>query len=338
MADWRSGGLAMAHIARREFIGLLGGGAVAVRPIVARAQAVPVVGYLSSAREREYTHLTTVFIEGLAEGGYTEGRNVTVAYRWAEGEYQRLPALAADLVQRNVSVIVAHGPPAARAAKAATSTIPIVFTTGDDPIRTGLVSSISRPGGNVTGVSMVVSQVLTKRVEILHEFLPNVSVMAVLVNPNSTLHDVDRQEAAVAAQNIGIQMHVLEATADPDLDRVFTVMGERRVGGLVVGADPFYNTRRSKVVALSAQHRIPTMFPFREFPVVGGLMSYGTNLGFAYHTSALYVARILKGDKPAELPVQQPTKFEFVINLKTAKALGLDIPATLLARADEVIE
>jgi putative ABC transport system substrate-binding protein len=246
------------------------------------------------------------------------------------GDYERLPALAADLVKRNVAVIVAHGPPAAKAAKAATS--------GDDPIRTGLVSSINRPGGNVTGVTLVVSQVLTKRVEILHELLPKAGVMAVLVNPNSTLHDVDRQEAAVAARTIGVAMHVLDAAADSDLDRTFAAMAERRVGALAVGADPFFNTRREKIVGLAAQHRIPTMFPFREFPVAGGLMSYGTNLAFGYHASALYAARILKGDKPADLPVQQPTKFKLVINMKTAQALGLDVPPMLLARADEVIE
>jgi ABC-type uncharacterized transport system substrate-binding protein len=324
---------------RREFITLLGG-AAAAWPLAARAQqpALPVVGYLNSAREQQYTHLTALFRQGLAEGGYTEGRNVAVEYRWAEGDYERLPALAADLVKRNVAVIVAHGPPAAKAAKAATSTIPIVFTSGDDPIRTGLVSSINRPGGNVTGVTLVVSQVLTKRVEILHELLPKAGVMAVLVNPNSTLHDVDRQEAAIAARTIGVAMHVLDAAADSDLDRAFAAVAERRVGALAVGADPFFNTRREKIVGLAAQHRIPTMFPFREFPVAGGLMSYGTNLVFGYHASALYAARILKGDKSADLPVQQPTKFEFVINMKTAQALGLEVPPMLLARADEVIE
>ena len=200
------------------------------------------------------------------------------------------------------------------------------------------MSSINRPGGNVTGVTLVVSQVLTKRVEILHELLPKAAVMAVLVNPNSTLHDVDRQEATIAARTFGVAMHVLDAATDSDLDRAFAAMAERRVGALAVGAEPFFNTRRSKIVGLAAQHRILTMFPFRKFAVAGGLMSYGTTLAFAYHASALYAARILKGDKPAELPVQQPTKFEFVLNLKTAQALGLEVPPMLLVRADEVIE
>jgi len=326
---------------RREFLMVLGSTA-AVWPLVGRAQpsTLPVVGYLNSAREQQYTHLTEVFRTGLADGGYSEGHNVAIEYRWAEGDYERLPALAADLVKRNVAVIVAHGPPAAKAAKAATSTIPIVFTSGDDPVRTGLVSSINRPGGNVTGVTLVASQVLTKRVQLLYELLQKVGVgvMAVLVNPNSTLHDVDRQEAAVAAQTIGVEMHVLDAATDSDLDRSFAAMAERRVGALVVGADPFYNTRRDKLVALAAEYRIPTVFPFREFPVAGGLMSYGTTLAFGYHASALYAARILKGDKPGDLPVQQPTNFELIINLKAAEALGLTVPDKLLALADEVIE
>jgi putative ABC transport system substrate-binding protein len=326
-------------MSRREFLAVLGS-TVAVWPFVACAQpsALPVVGYLNSAREQQYTHLTEVFRKGLADGGYSEGHNVAIEYCWAEGDYERLPALAADLVKRHVAVIVAHGPPAAKAAKAATSTIPIVFTSGDDPIRTGLVSSINRPGGNVTGVTLVASQVLTKRVQLLYELLQKVGVMAVLVNPNSTLHDVDRQEAAVAAKTIGVEMHVLDAATDSDLDHSFAAMAERRVGALVVGADPFYNTRRGKLVALAAEYRIPTVFPFREFPVAGGLMSYGTTLAFGYHASALYAARILKGDKPGDLPVQQPTKFELVINLKTAEVLGLVMPDKLLAIADEVIE
>jgi len=328
-------------VSRREFLAVLGS-TVALWPFVAPAQpsALPVVGYLNSAREQQYTHLTEVFRKGLADGGYREGHNVAIEYRWAEGDYDLLPGLAADLVKRNVAVIVAHGPPAAKAAKAATSTVPIVFTSGDDPIRTGLVSRINRPGGNVTGVTLVASQVLTKRVQLLYELLQKagVGVMAVLVNPNSTLHDVDWQEAAAAAKTIGVVMHVLDAATDSDLDHSFAAMAERRVGGLVVGADPFYNTRRDKLVALATEYRIPTVFPFREFPLAGGLMSYGTTLAFGYHASALYAVRILKGDKPGDLPVQQPTKFELVINLKTVKVLGFEPPDKLLALADEVIE
>ena len=324
---------------RRDFITLLGG-AAAAWPIAARAQQQkqPVVGYLNSARERQYTHLTAVFREGLAEGGYIEGQNVAVEYRWAEGDYTRLPALAADLVKRGVAVIVTHGPPAAVAAKAATNMVPIVFTSGDDPVRSGLVSSISRPGGNVTGVTLVVSLVLTKRLGMMHELVPGVRAMATLLNPNSDLAGPDRAEVIAAAKTLGIDMHVLEAATETDLDKAFAVMAERQVGALVVGADPFYNTRRDKLVALSAQHKIPTIYPFREFAAAGGLMSYGTTLAFAYHASGLYAARILKGEKPADLPVMQPTTFEFVVNLKTAKTLGIEVPPMLVARADEVIE
>jgi putative ABC transport system substrate-binding protein len=324
---------------RREFIKVLGG-AAAAWPLVARGQQanVPVVGYLSSSSEREYAHLTAVFLKGLAERGYVEGRNVAVEYRWADGDYKRLPALASDLVKRKVSIIVAHGPAAAKAAKAATVNIPIVFTSGDDPVRTGLVSSIARPGGNVTGVTMVVSLVLTKRVEMLHELVPKASIMAALVNPNSTLAEVDRQEASTAARVLGLEMHVLEAASEPDLDRAFATMNERRVGALVIGADPFYNSRRNKLVTLAARYNIPTIYPFREFPAAGGLMSYGTTLAFAYHTSGVYAAQILQGAKPGDLPVQQPVKFELVINLTTAKALGLDVPFQFQQRADEIIE
>jgi putative ABC transport system substrate-binding protein len=324
---------------RREFIKVLGG-AAAAWPLVARGQQanVPVVGYLSSSSEREYAHLTAVFLKGLAERGYVEGRNVAVEYRWADGDYKRLPALAADLVKRKVSIIVAHGPAAAKAAKAATVNIPIVFTSGDDPVRTGLVSSIARPGGNVTGVTMVVSLVLTKRVEMLHELVPKASIMAALVNPNSTLAEVDRQEASTAARVLGLEMHVLEAASEPDFDRAFATMNERRVGALVIGADPFYNSRRNKLVTLAARYNIPTIYPFREFPAAGGLMSYGTTLAFAYHTSGVYAAQILQGAKPGDLPVQQPVKFELVINLTTAKALGLDVPFQFQQRADEIIE
>jgi putative tryptophan/tyrosine transport system substrate-binding protein len=323
---------------RREFIGLLGG--AAAWPLIGRAQSgdVPVVGYLNSAREQQYVHLTAAFRKGLADGGFAEGRNVAVDYRWAEGDYSRLPALAADLVKRNVAVIVAHAPPAARVVKAATGTIPVVFTSGEDPVRTGLVASINRPGGNVTGVSLVVSFLLTKRMEMLRKLLPDTTVMVTLLNPNLPQSVVDREEAKQAARSLGIEMHVLEAASDPELDKAFAFIAERRARALVVCADPFFNTRRAKLVALSAQHKIATMYPFREFAEAEGLMSYGPTLAFAYHASGLYVARILKGEKPAELPVQQPSKFEFVINLKTATALGFEYPATLLALADEVIE
>ena len=323
---------------RRTFLALLGGAAAWPLPLHAQPPRLPVVGYLNSARERQYVHLTEVFRKGLAEGGYTEGQNVTIEYRWAEGDYERLPALAADLVKRNVAVIVAHGPPAAKAAKAATSAIPIVFTVGDDPVRIGLVSSINRPGGNATGVTLFVSSVLTKRVEMMHELLPGARAMAALLNPNSSLYDVDREEVTAAARSLGIEMHVLPAAGEEDIESAFTGIVERRVGGLLVGADPFYNTRRDKIVGLAAQRKVPTMYPWREFAAAGGLMSYGTTLAFGYRVSGLYAARILNGERPSDLPVQQPTTFEFVVNLKTAKALGIEIPPMLVARADEVIE
>jgi putative ABC transport system substrate-binding protein len=323
---------------RRMFLGLLGSAAAWPLPLRAQQSGLPVVGYLNSARERQYTHLTEVFRKGLAEGGYTEGQNVAIEYRWAEGDYERLPALAADLVKRQVAVIVAHGPPAAKAAKAATSVVPIVFTSGDDPVRTGLVSSINRPGGNITGVTLVVSRVLTKRLEMMHELLPKAQAMATLLNPNSSLYDVDRQEVAAAAKLLGLHMHVLPAASEEGLDKAFTTIAEAGVGGLVIGADPFFNTRRDKIVGLAAQRKIPTMYPWREFAAAGGLMSYGTTLAFGYRASGLYAARILNGEKPSDLPIQQPTTFEFVVNLKTAKALGIDVPPMLVARADEVIE
>jgi putative ABC transport system substrate-binding protein len=328
----------MFPIQRRDFMLLLSGGVA--WPIAARAQSgpVPVVGYLNSAREQQYVHLTAAFRRGLAEGGFSEGVNVAVEYRWAEGDYPRLPALAADLVKRNVAVIVAHAPPAARVAKAATATIPIVFTSGEDPARTGLVASISRPGGNVTGVTLVVSQLLTKRIEIMQKMLPKATSFVTLLNPNLPQSEVDREEARSAARSLGIDMHVLEAANDADLDKAFAFITDGRAHALVVCADPFFNTRRAKFVGLAAQNRIATMYPFREFADAGGLMSYGPTLAFAYHASGLYAARILRGEKPAGLPVLQPTKFEFVINLKTARALGLEYPPTLLALADEVIE
>jgi putative ABC transport system substrate-binding protein len=325
-------------IRRRELIGLLGG--AAAWPMAARSQPgqLPIVGYLNSAREREYIHLTAAFRKGLAEGGFTEGRNIAVEYRWAEGDYARLPALAADLVKRNVAVIVAHAPPAAKAAKAATGAIPIVFTSGENPIKTGLVSSLSRPGGNVTGITLVVSDLLTKRTQMLHQLLPNARVMATLLNPNLPQSEVDRVEAMKAAPQFGIEMHVLEAASEHDLERSFAAIAEHRIRALVVCADPFYNTRRAKLVALSGQAGIATMYPFREFADAGGLMSYGPTLAFAYHTSGLYAARILKGERTADLPVHQPIKFDFVINLKTARSLGYEFPPMLLALADEVIE
>ena len=323
---------------RREFITLLSS-ALAAWPLTAQGQQpLPVVGYLNSGRRQEFAHLTAIFLKGLAEGGFVETQNVRVEYRWAEGDYNRLPALAADLVKQKVSVIVTQGPPGAAEAKSATDVIPIVFAIGDDPVRMGLVSSLGRPGGNVTGVTMVASLVLTKRIGILHQLLPKVSLFAVLVNPNSSLYEVDRDEAKTTARSIGIEMHILEAGSDATLEKAFATATERRIGALVVGADPFFNTRRRNIIEFAAQQKIPTIYPFREFSFAGGLMSYGTTLAFAYHASGLYAARILKGEKPSDLPVLQPTNFEFVLNLKAAKTLGIEVSPNILALADEVIE
>jgi putative ABC transport system substrate-binding protein len=327
------------RLKRREFITLLGGAAGAL-PFAANAQqATRVIGFLSSRSPGESADLVVAFGRGLSEAGFVEGQNLVIAFRWAEGRYDRLPALAADLVGLRVSVIVAAGGGVSPlAAKAATTTIPIVFTTGDDPVRLGLVASLNRPGGNITGVSLLSVELILKRLELLHELMPNAAVIAMLVNPNFPGAAVEAADMQTAARTLGLQVVVLNASTDRDLDTVFASLTQLRAGGVVIEGEPFFNSRREQIIALAARYAIPAIYPFRESSASGGLISYGASLSDVYRQAGIYAGQILQGAKPADLPVMQPTKFELVINLKTAKALGLDVPATLLARADEVIE
>ena len=323
---------------RREFITLLGGSAAAW-PLAARAQqsAMPVVGFLSSGTPEGLAHLTSAFRQGLNEAGYVEGRNVTIEYRWAEGQYDRLPALAADLV-RQVTVLAATTTPAALAAKRATSTIPIVFTIGADPIAIGLVDSLSRPSGNVTGVNNYLSDLGSKRLELLRELVPNAAVIGVLVNPNFPDAESQSKDLREAARKLGQQVHVVNANSENDFERAFATFVQLQARVLLVTVDPLFNSRREQLVALAARHKIPTMYFGREFVLAGGLMSYAANLADGYRQAGIHVGRILKGARPADLPVVQPTKFDLVLNLKTAKALGLTVPMIMQMTADEVIE
>ena len=324
---------------RREFISLVGGTA-AMWPLAARAQqpAMPVVGFLHQGSSQPNDELGVgAFRRGLQESGYVEGRNVGFEFRWAGGEYDRLPALAADLVGRQVSVIVAALLPAARAAKAATATIPIVFISGSDPIETRLVTSLSRPTENVTGVSVFSVPLVAKRLELLHELIPGMAVVAVLVNLNNPNTDFNVRDIEAAGRTMGLRIGIVRASSNQDLDAAFAMIAQQRADALIVSADAVFSSQREQLIALAARHAVPTMYWLREFVVASGLISYGINFDM-YHQAGAYVGRILKGAKPADLPVQQPTKYELVINLKTAKALGLEVPPTLLARADEVIE
>ena len=327
-------------LSRRGFVMLLGGSAVAW-PVVARAQnpAMPVIGFLRSTAATGSEHIVTAFLRGLKEAGFVDGQNVAIEYRWADNQNDRLPALAADLIRRQMTVIVAAGIPAALAAKAATTTIPIVFEIGADPVEVGLVNSLNRPGGNLTGATTLNVELAPKRLELLHEVVSTTRSIALLVNPASSIN-AERlsTDTQTAARTLGLQLHVLHASTERDFDTVFASLVQMRAGALVINNDAFFLSRTEQLAALTVRHAVPTIFAYREFTAAGGLMSYGGSLTDAYRLTGVYTGRILKGEKPANLPVVQSTKFEFVINLKTAKALGLEIPPTLLTRADEVIE
>jgi putative ABC transport system substrate-binding protein len=324
---------------RREFITLLGG-AAATWPLAVRAQqpAMPVIGFLNSGSPGRAASLMTAFRRGLKEAGYVEGQNVAVEYRWANGQYDQLAALADDLVRRQVSVIVANTP-ANLVAKASTSTIPIVFTTGGDPVQFGLVASLNRPGGNITGVTNLNVELGPKRLELLHELVPSASVMALLVNPaDPYVAEPVLRETESAARKLGLQLHVLRASTEADFDGAFASLSPLRAGGLVISAGAFLANHSEPLAALALQHLVPAIFQDRRFAAVGGLASYGGDTTESYRLAGAYAGRILKGEKPADLPVQQATRVELIINLKTAKALGVTVPLTLLGRADEVIE
>jgi len=327
-------------IGRRQFISTLSG-AAAAWPLAARAQqpARPVIGFLNADSPTSYARQLSAFLKGLSEAGYVDGHNVAIEYRWAEGQNDRLPAMAADLVHRQVAVIAATTTAASLAAKAATTTIPIVFETGADPVELGLVPNLNHPGGNISGVTQTNQEVTPKRLQLLHELVPSASIMALLVNPASR-YQADSQAKGVlsAADTLGLELHVLNASTDSDFDAVFTTLTQLRAGGLVVASDPFFIGRSEQLAALTLRHAVPAIFETREFAAAGGLMSYGADIADTYRLAGDYTGRILKGDKPADLPIQLASKVEFYINLKTAKALAITFPLTLLGRADEVIE
>jgi putative ABC transport system substrate-binding protein len=327
-------------IGRRHFIYLIGA-VIAVWPLSTRAQqpATPVIGFLNNLSPGAIAHPVAAFREGLKEAGYIEGRNLMIEYRWAEGHNDRLTELATDLVRRQVAVIVATGGGAsALAAKAATTTIPIVFSSATDPVELGLVASLNRPGGSTTGVHVMTNALETKRLGLLHEMVPSAATIAVLVNPDTPGADSQLTAAEAAAHAVARKTHILEASSEPELEKAFATLAEARAEALLVAADPFFNAHRQQVVSLAARYAIPAIYEFREFAAAGGLMSYGISLADAYRQIGRYTGKILKGVKPADLPVVQPTKFELVINLKAAEALAITVPPTLLARADEVIE
>jgi putative ABC transport system substrate-binding protein len=324
---------------RRQFIALMAG--AAAWPLAARAQqpAMPVIGLLTSRAAGDAPQLMAAVRQGLKDTGFVEGQNVAIEYRFAENQSERLPALAADLVHRQVAVIIATATPAALAAKAATTTIPVVFEAGANPVRLGLVASLNRPGGNVTGVTSINAEVAPKRLELLHELVPTARVIVRLVNPaNPAIAEANSSAALSAAHTLGLELHVLNASVERDFDAVFANLIQLQAGGLMIDADPFFTARQEQLAALTVRYAVPAIYEGREFVAAGGLMGYGGSLTDAYRLAGVYAARILKGEKPSELPVQQGTKVELFLNLKTAKALGITFPLTLLGRADEVFE
>jgi putative ABC transport system substrate-binding protein len=324
---------------RRDFITLVGG-AAATWPLAVRAQqsAMPVIGFLNSASADGYAPMVSAFRQGLKEAGYVEGQNVAVEYHWADGQYARLTALADDLVRRQVSVIAATSTPANVVAKAATSTIPIVFTAGSDPVQLGLVASLNHPGGNVTGATQLTGEVAAKRLALAHQLVPTATVIGLLVNPGNPSAEALTRDSQAAAVSLGLQLEVLHATTEAELDDVFNTLRDKRAGALVIGTDAFFNSHVERLAALGIRHLMPAIYQYHEFVAAGGLMSYGGSVTDSYRLAGGYVGRILKGEKPADLPVQQSTKFELIINLKTAKALSLSVPLVLQMTADEVIE
>jgi len=324
---------------RREFITLLGG-ATAAWPVAARAQqaAMPVIGFVNAGSPKGYARPLSAFLKGLDQAGYVEGRNVTIEYRWAEGQYDRLPAFVADFVQRKVNVIAGTSTQGGLAAKAAAATIPVVFTTSGDPVRLGFVTSLSRPDGNITGAAQLNVEVAPKRLELIREVLPSAVNVALLTNPTSPLTEPLLRELLTAAATLRLKLHVLQASSEQDFTTAFAALAQLRADALVIGTDTFFTSRSEDLAALAVRHRVPAIYQYPEFTIAGGLMSYGGTITESYRLAGIYVGRILKGEKPADLPVQQVTKVELIVNLKSAKALGITFPLSVLGRADEVIE
>jgi putative ABC transport system substrate-binding protein len=322
---------------RREFIGLIGG--ATAWPVAARAQqaAMPVIGFLGTSSRLRFASRLDAFHRGLSEAGYVDGRNVAIEYRWADGQYDRLPALADSLVRQRVNVIFANGP-AAPVAKAATSTIPVIFVVGSDPVAVGLVASLNRPGGNLTGATSMNVGIGPKRLQLLHELVPAATAIGLLSNPTNSIGVSEPKDVETAARALGLDLHILHASTDGDLESVFATLVQLGANGLVITTDAFFISQSEKLAALASRHAVPTVFQDREFAVAGGLMSYGGDLKEADHLAGVYIGRVLKGENPANLPVSQATKVELIINLRTAKALGISVPNTLVGRADEVIE